>query len=128
MASSSQKKCYPKHIRIPTDKAIANIINWVENVSEDTDILESDDLDEESSSSEEEEQENASEDEQPPTPADGSSTTMVPRMDIDEPLLDLDVEQDEEPDSPVKRKRGRPSISKKSCQKVNYVNTTTGRR
>ena len=123
MASSSQKKCYPKRIRIPTGKAIANIINWVENVSEDTDILESDDLDEESSSSEEEEQENASEDEQPPTPADGSSTTMVPRMDIDEPLLDLDVEQDEEPDSPVKQKRGRPSISKKAAKKQSTTST-----
>ena len=44
-------------------------------------------------------------------------------MDIDEPLLDLDVEQDEEPDSPVKRKRGRPSISKKAAKKQSTTST-----
>lgn len=109
--SSDCVKKYPIRRRILTEKAVQNIVDWVQNESENSEY--SEDSEESSSEKENEPPESGEDDDQPlinlVTPSSSSTGTSSTLHSLDEPLEIHQEDISVLPES-KKRKRGRPSL------------------
>jgi len=123
MASCSKtgENKYPIRRRIETEKAIENIVNWIDNDKEHSD--EDDSIDSELESSEEEFEEDEMIAVAAPPPLSPPPQQVIPSASVQSstpPVADNNLDNDSLSDSTnssKKRKRGRPSLDKQNVNK-----------